>query len=70
MNRIITYGATGYCENCNETHDHPMHNIIEIIQLPDLPEEGEGNTPEPWDEETISWVKVMPPPLPTGEENV
>jgi hypothetical protein len=24
----ITYGIGGWCENCDETHDHPLNNII------------------------------------------
>jgi hypothetical protein len=39
MSKIITYGPSGYCENCDETHDHPMNNIIEVIELPDSPQE-------------------------------
>ena len=32
----ITYGINGCCENCDETHDHPLHNIVEIVELPDV----------------------------------
>ena len=32
---IITYGFGGWCENCDETHDHPLHNIVEIRETPD-----------------------------------
>lgn len=32
---VITYGLGGYCQNCDETHDHPLHNIIEKIEIPD-----------------------------------
>jgi hypothetical protein len=28
----IVYGIGGYCENCNNSHDHPLNNIIEIIE--------------------------------------
>lgn len=35
MNTIVTFGLGGFCENCDETHDHPLHNIVEIIELPD-----------------------------------
>jgi hypothetical protein len=24
------YGIGGYCENCNESHNHPLNNVIEI----------------------------------------
>jgi hypothetical protein len=26
------YGLGGFCENCDETHDHPLNNIIEFIE--------------------------------------
>jgi hypothetical protein len=29
------YGAGGFCENCDTTHDHPLHNIIEQSKLLD-----------------------------------
>lgn len=35
MTIYTTYGVGGYCENCDETHDHPLHNIIEEIEVPD-----------------------------------
>ena len=35
MRREITYGFGGYCENCDETHDHPLHNLISDIETPD-----------------------------------
>lgn len=28
---IVTFGIGGYCEHCDPTHDHPLHNITEII---------------------------------------
>jgi hypothetical protein len=31
----IVFGLGGYCENCDETHDHPLHNIVEIVEVPD-----------------------------------
>ena len=27
----IVYGIGNYCAGCDETHDHPLHNIVEII---------------------------------------
>lgn len=33
--RIITFGLGGYCENCDETHDHPLHNLISDVEIPD-----------------------------------
>jgi len=35
MSREITYGIGGYCENCDETHDHPPHNLISDIEIAD-----------------------------------
>ena len=35
MNRMVTFGLGGYCENCDETHDHPLNNIIEVIENDD-----------------------------------
>lgn len=35
MGYIVTYGLNGYCENCDESHDHPLHNIVEIREVPD-----------------------------------
>jgi len=40
MANLIVYGLGGYCENCDETHDHPLNNIVEIIEIPDEPIEG------------------------------
>ena len=36
--RKVTYGFGGYCENCDESHDHPFYNILEDIDIPDDPE--------------------------------
>jgi len=33
--RVVTFGLGGYCENCDETHDHPLHNIVEDVEVPD-----------------------------------
>jgi hypothetical protein len=38
MDKWTVYGIGGYCENCDETHDHPLHNIISET---DVPSEGE-----------------------------
>ena len=35
MTRMVTFGLGGYCENCDETHDHPLHNIIEVVETLD-----------------------------------
>ena len=29
------YGIGGYCADCNPSHDHPLHNIIEQVEVPD-----------------------------------
>ena len=31
----VTYGIGGYCADCDPSHDHPLHNIIEQIEIPD-----------------------------------
>lgn len=35
MSRIVTFGLGGYCEDCDGTHDHPLHNVVEVIDIPD-----------------------------------
>ena len=35
MSKLVTFGIGGYCTDCNETHDHPLHNIVEVIEIPD-----------------------------------
>jgi hypothetical protein len=34
----VVYGIGGYCADCDETHDHPLHNLIEIIEVPEVVE--------------------------------
>lgn len=29
----VLYGLGGLCEPCDETHDHPLNNLIEIVEL-------------------------------------
>ena len=31
----VVFGLGGFCQNCDETHDHPLHNIVEVIEYPD-----------------------------------
>jgi hypothetical protein len=31
----ITYGIGGWCENCDPSHDHPLNNILEQVEVPD-----------------------------------
>lgn len=33
--REVVFGEGGYCENCDPTHDHPLNNIVEIIDYPE-----------------------------------
>jgi hypothetical protein len=42
MTKIVTFGLGGFCENCDETHDHPLNNIVEEyeIDVPQQPLEG------------------------------
>ena len=35
MEIIVSYGLGGYCENCDESHDHPLNNLISIEEIPD-----------------------------------
>lgn len=35
MSTEVVFGLGGYCENCDETHDHPLHNIVEVIEHAD-----------------------------------
>lgn len=37
MAAIITYGLGGYCENCDESHDHPLNNLISIVEIEEDP---------------------------------
>jgi len=32
---IYTYGLGGHCENCENSHSHPLNNIIEITEFED-----------------------------------
>jgi len=31
MNQTITYGIGGWCQDCDESHDHPPENIVSVI---------------------------------------
>lgn len=33
LNQI--FGIGGYCENCDPSHEHPLHNIIEEVEVPE-----------------------------------
>jgi len=30
MHRYELYGLGGYCAECDDSHDHPLNNIIEV----------------------------------------
>jgi hypothetical protein len=30
------YGIGGYCVECDPSHDHPLHNIIEQVEEADI----------------------------------
>lgn len=34
MTRIVTFGLGGWCEHCDPSHDHPPHNIVEVVEMP------------------------------------
>jgi hypothetical protein len=38
----VIYGPGGFCKECDETHEHPLNNILEQIEIPD---------PEPTEQE-------------------
>ncbi len=31
----VIYGDGGWCQECDETHEHPLNNILEIEEIPD-----------------------------------
>lgn len=35
MSITVIYGEGGFCENCDNTHEHPLHNIVEQIEVED-----------------------------------
>jgi hypothetical protein len=35
----ITYGIGGWCEHCDPSHDHPLHNLISVVEVEDAIEE-------------------------------
>jgi hypothetical protein len=39
MNRIVTFGIGGYCADCDESHDHPLYNIVDYQEFPDEDED-------------------------------
>jgi hypothetical protein len=39
MSRIVTFGLGGYCKDCDPSHDHPLHNIVEDVVVPDEPQQ-------------------------------
>jgi hypothetical protein len=58
---ITTYGLGGFCESCEDTHNHPLHNIVEEIEVPDPVENvvvSQPITPLPIAGETVDEVKA------------
>ncbi len=59
MGYTVTFGFGGYCENCDPSHDHPLNNIVSIVEEPEItdissPENGIFDTPElPTQEEIL-----------------
>ena len=37
--KVVTYGLGGWCEECDESHDHPFNNIVGIEEFPDPPQQ-------------------------------
>lgn len=35
MTHIVVYGLGGWCENCDDSHDHPLNNIVEDYYVED-----------------------------------
>lgn len=31
------YGFGGFCADCDDSHNHPLHNVVKIEELPDEP---------------------------------
>jgi hypothetical protein len=43
MGLNIIYGEGGFCENCDNTHKHPLHNIVEQYEVKDNTEQDQRN---------------------------
>ena len=35
MNINILYGLGGLCEPCHPSHDHPLNNILSMVEEPE-----------------------------------
>jgi hypothetical protein len=35
MGHIVTFGEGGYCADCSESHNHPLHNIVSEVYVED-----------------------------------
>jgi len=35
MAKHTVYGLGGFCSDCSNEHDHPLHNIIEEFDIPE-----------------------------------
>jgi hypothetical protein len=35
MSKEIVYGIGGFCANCDDSHNHPLNNIVEENEIQD-----------------------------------
>ena len=35
---IRVYGLGVYCDPCDASHDHPLHNLVEQLEVDEVPE--------------------------------
>jgi hypothetical protein len=35
MSNVIIYGLGGFCADCNDSHDHPLNNIVDQYYIDD-----------------------------------
>ena len=38
MATITTYGFGGWCKDCDPSHNHPLNNIVETVEGPEVTE--------------------------------
>lgn len=55
MSKVIVYGIGGFCENCQNNHDHPQNNIVEQYELP----EPEQTTEQSNRQSAIDKLKIL-----------
>jgi hypothetical protein len=44
MSQTIVFGLGGYCQDCDPSHDHPLNNIVEVVEMPDKDESESSET--------------------------